>query len=411
LQAADRLAISGLLAFEPGRSDFSELYTSAWLWRHGQNFYNSSLVTATQLRLVGVSVQAAPIYPPSTFALVSPFSFLPWGWANFVWLLVGLAGVGATIVWLLRLRGSRTWDLEAASLVTFLLSFDPLHQAFHLGNVALIAVPLALWAILLAERGQVWEAGFAVGIAASLKPQIGIWVLLYYLLRGCKQVFFGALTVGAFITAILFLRTVPLFATISDYRTNLQYWFAPGRPFGFTPGAFRFHVNIIQVIIYPLLHSVFATNLIAHAFFVVGFCVWMLSLWRSGFRISAPLAISSLLALSFISLYHSVSDTTVLNLALCWAIPSRHQPWTRIKIATCVLFLLMMLPGHSALMRLSANIPASITSAWWWNLFVARYFVWLLLALNVVLLFGLWDSSRTIRKSEEVLLVSQPDLT
>lgn len=387
-------------AFEPSRTDFSELYTSAWLWRHGQNFYNSSLATAAQQRLVGISVQAAPIYPPTAFALVSPFTFLPWGWANFVWLALGLAGVAATIFLLWRLRGSRAWGLETMALVTFLLSFAPLHQAFHLGNVALLVVPLVLWAVLLAEREQGWRAGLAVGIAASLKPQIGVWVLLYYLLRGRKRVFFGALTVGVFVATILLLRPIPLFDAISDYRANLQYWFAPGRPFGFTPGAFPFHVNIIQVILYPLLHSVFASNLIAHTLFAIGVAVWILMLWRTSFRISTPLAISSLLALSFLSLYHSVSDATILTLALCWAIPAEHQPWTRIKIVTCVLFFLMMLPGHSALMRLSPQIGAPITTAWWWNLFVTRYFVWLLLALNVVLLFGLWDSARSLRDSD-----------
>jgi hypothetical protein len=87
LMVSDFVLRAVVPAFEPGRTDFSELYTSAWLWRHGQNFYNSSLATATQQRLVGVSVQAAPIYPPTTFALISPFTFLSWGWANFVWLV------------------------------------------------------------------------------------------------------------------------------------------------------------------------------------------------------------------------------------------------------------------------------------------------------------------------------------
>jgi hypothetical protein len=386
-------------AFEPGKTDFSELYTGAWLWRHGQNFYNSSLATATQHRLAGAWAQIAPIYPPTTFALVSPLTFLPWGWANLVWLLLGLTGVAATIFLLWRLCGSRTWDLRTMAFITFLLSFDPLHQAFHLGNVALLVVPLVFWAIFLAEREQYWRAGLAVGIAASLKPQIGIWVLLYYLLQGRKKVFLGALTAGAFVAAILLLRPVPLLNAISDYRANLQHWFAPGRPLGFTEGALPFHVNIIQVILYPIVHNAFAANLIAHTLFVSGGAAWILILRRTKFSTPAPLAIASLVALSFVSLYHSVPDATILTLALCWAIPAEHQPWTRFKIATCVLLLLMMLPGHSALMRFSPLLETSITTAWWWNLFVARYFVWLLTALNVVLLLGLWDSARSMHES------------
>jgi len=135
LMVSDFLLRGVVLAFEPSRTDFSELYTSAWLWRHGQNFYNSTLATDTQQRLVGVSVQAAPIYPPTAFVLVSPFTFLPWRWADFLWLLLGLAAVAATIFLLLRIRGDRAWNLRTMIFITFLLSFTPLHQAFHLGNV------------------------------------------------------------------------------------------------------------------------------------------------------------------------------------------------------------------------------------------------------------------------------------
>ena len=60
----------------------------------------------------------------------------------------------------------------------------------------------------------------------------------------------------------------------------------------------------------------------------------------------------------------------------------------------------MMLPGHSVLMRLSPHIAESITTTWWWNLFVARYFVWLLVALNVTLLFGLREAARNPSASD-----------
>lgn len=59
-----------------------------------------------------------------------------------------------------------------------------------------------------------------------------------------------------------------------------------------------------------------------------------------------------------------------------------------------MLFLLLMLPGHSALLRLTPRLDISITTAWWWSLFVARYFVWLLVGLNAVLLLGLWESAQ-----------------
>lgn len=238
-----------------------------------------------------------------------------------------------------------------------------------------------------------------IGIAACLKPQIGVWVLLYYLLRGRKQLILGAIAAGTTVAAILLLHPIPVSAAIADYHANLQYWFAPGRPAGFTPGAFPYHVNMTQVVLYPMVHSVVAANLIARILFGSGLAVWILILWRARFRIPAPLAIASLLALSFVSIYHSVSDATILTLALAWALPADDRPWNHIKVSTCVIFLLMMLPGHSLLMRFSPHIAASIISAWWWNLFVARYFVWLLFALNLTLLLGLWESAQSLDPS------------
>jgi Glycosyltransferase family 87 len=383
-------------AFQPAKTDFSEVYTGSWLWRHGQNFYNSALVTATQLQLVGVSVRVAPIYPPTTFALLSPFTFLPWGWANFLWLSLGFAGIAATILLLLHLRGSRSCNLTTLALITFLLSFDPLHQAFHLGNVVLLVVPLALCAIFLAENRRDWWAGIIIGFVICLKPQIGVWVLLYYLLRRRWLVVSGAFACGISIAATLLLQRVSLINSIPDYRANLHYWFAPGRPYGFTEGALPFHVNIIQVLLYRWFHSVLVSNLVAHALFASGVAVWILLLLHTSFRIPAALAISSILALGFLSLYHSVSDATILTLALCWALPAKSESWTRAKVATCIIFLLMMLPGHSLLMRLSPHIAPSITTIWWWNLFVARYFVWLLLGLNIALLLGMWECAHSI---------------
>jgi hypothetical protein len=400
LMISDFLFRGILPAFTPGRTDFSEVYTSAWLWRHGQNFYNSSLATLTHERLTGASVQLAPIYPPTTFALLSPFTCLPWRWANLLWMTLCLAAVGATVFLIWRLGGFRGWSLKTMALMTFVLSFDPLHQAFHLGNLAVVVVPLALWAILLAEKEKDVAGGVVVGIATCLKPQIGVWIILYYLLRGRKKMFLAALASAVPVAALLLSRSTALLHSLPDYRANLHYWFAPGHPYGFSEGSLPFHVNIVQVILYQWLHSVFESNLIAHMLFATGIAFWSLMLWRSRFRIPASLAIASLLALSFISLYHSVADTTILTLALGWAIPVEGQPWTRIRIAICVTFLLMMLPGHSALMRLSPGLAASITNAWWWHLFVARYFVWLLSALNLTLLFGMWQSAREVRADE-----------
>jgi hypothetical protein len=117
--------------------------------------------------------------------------------------------------------------------------------------------------------------------------------------------------------------------------------------------------------------------------------VWAFALRRGKFRAPASLVIVSLFALSFISLYHSVSDTSILVLALCWAINAEAKAWTWPQKLTCVVLALMMLPGQSALLRIAPYLSSAVTDTWWWKLVAARYFIWLLLTLDVALLAGL----------------------
>jgi hypothetical protein len=239
-------------------------------------------------------------------------------------------------------------------------------------------------------------AGILVGIAAALKPQLGFWFLLFYLLQFRKHFFAGALLVGTSLATAFVRYPVAAHALISSYSSNLRYWFAPGRLYGFTEGSLPFHVNITQVIFYQALRHAYAANVLAQCLFGCGLIIWSFAMWRTGFRISAPLAISSLSALSFISLYHSVSDVTVLTLALCWAFARSQEPMNWSKRATCAVFLLLMLPGHSALMRLTPHLSSGLAESWWWKLLIARYFVWLLLGLNVLLLYAVVDSAKKI---------------
>src|ERR1700730_971574 len=139
-------------ALGPGKNDFSEVYVGAWMWRHGQNFYDAPLATAIGDSLGNTRVNIVLIYPPTALVLISPLTFLPWKLANLLWLLIGLAGIAVTIALLIRLSGLRMWEDRALLLATFVLAFDPLHQAFHQGNVALVAVPLCFLGVFLAQE-------------------------------------------------------------------------------------------------------------------------------------------------------------------------------------------------------------------------------------------------------------------
>lgn len=379
-------------AFEGSKNDFSELYVGAWMWRHGQNFYDAPLARTVGDQIANTRVNIVLIYPPTALALVAPFTFLPWLWANVLWLMLGLGGIAATIALLIRLAGLRLRDDRALVLGTFVLAFDPLHQAFHLGNLALFVMEtISIPALRLALRRLLsrWGFGFFYFIYCNSENAFSLEHSCH-----CATMFSRRLSRRELAAA--FARyPVAWRILIASYRNNLWYWFAPGRLYGFTEGALPFHVNNSQVVFYQLFHSVRAANLAAYGLFLCGLILWIAVVFKMRFRVPVELAVGSLLAISFLSSYHSVSDVTVLTLALCWILKDEQRPLEWTKIATCLLFLLLMLPGHSALMRLSPHVSPGIAESWWCRLFVARYFVWLLMGLNVVLLLSLVEKVRT----------------
>jgi hypothetical protein len=392
LMLADFVFRGLIPATTAGKTDFSELYVGGWLWRHGQNYYDAALATRTAARITFSNMPVAVVYPPTAFPLIAPLTFFPWNWANLIWLLIGSVGIAVTIGVLIRLGRFRNWEDRTLILATFILAFAPLHEAFHLGNMALVAVPLCLLGIDYAEQRRDLLAGVLLGISIALKPQLGLWILLFYLIQRRKRIFLGALGPGIVISIVLLLYPVPFRELMRAYQQNYQYWFGPGRPFGFTEGAYPFHVNVVQVVLYQLLHNASLTNKLAHGTFLAGLAIWGGAVFRGRSRVPTPLVLSSLVALTFISLYHTVNDVTFLTLALCWAFGGDEE-MTWPKRLTCAVFVLMMLPGHSVLMRSMPYLGSSILSSWWWNIFVARYFVWLLFALNGVLLYSLVSST------------------
>jgi hypothetical protein len=389
LMMADFIFRGLIPALHPGKNDFTEIYTGAWLWRHGQNFYDPALATQTSAQLTGAQNHIALVYPPTTLILAAPLTFLSWFWASLIWFSSGLVAIALTCVLLIRLSGLQFFEQRALLLATFVLVFDPLHQAFHLGNIAIFVVPICFWGVYLAEGNYDFLAGIILAIATALKPQLGLWFLVFYFMQLRKKLFAGSLLIAFPLFIAMTIYPVQLSTLFQSYRNNLQYWFGEGGLYGFTEGALPFHLNNSQVIFYELLHSTYFAKALSYGLFLAGLIVWLISNFKAKHHVSFALAISSLLALSFIAFYHSVSDVTVLTLALCWTYQKEPSLlWS--KRITWIIFLLLMLPGHSLLMRIIPHLNSAIIETWWWKILVARYYVWLLIALISTLLYSLY---------------------
>jgi hypothetical protein len=388
--------LGGILpSLKTARNDFSDPFVGSWLWTHGQNPYNSALVEATAERLTQSMLPVVPIYPLTAYVLVAPFSLLPWGWANFVWAVLSAAAVGLISWTLLRIAGFEASDTRAWLLVALVFGFTPLHRAIHTENAAIIVVAICILAVYLAGESQNLSAGILLAIATGVKPQLGFWILVFYLVQLRWTVVITGVSGFATLLVVACARfPQSLRAVFLDYREDLHYWFGPGGPNDFTAGnSLRFQLVNLQVILWQWLQGRATANILAGAFFLLGLGVWTWTIVRGRMR-SPLLTLTALLALSFLSIYHSVTDASILLLGYAWVLGTADAQLKRTKWVVVLLLLGLSLPTHSFLLRLEPHLSRAATSSWWWTGIIAPCFIWNMLLLNVVLIAAMVLSGR-----------------
>ena len=390
-------------SFTAGKNDFTDPFVASWLWRHGNNPYDVAQATVAGKALTESPMRVVPIYPPTTYLLVSPFSLLSWHWANLVLATletIAVCGMALCVVALSRkaLRDNRAWVI-----VTLVLAFASFHTAVHVANISVISTVLCALAVLLASRNSDLGAGSLLGVATCLKPHLGIWLFAFYLLRRKWQLISAGIVSGLLLLAASFARIGPPVKTVlSNYSANLHYWFRPGgqNDFGLA-NPIRFDLANFQVVLDPLLGRSTA-NVVAYGLAAVGFLLWMYAVYRNP-ECSTALALSSVLALSFLPVYHRVYDTGILTLVLAWIFGSAADGADRVdaddkqrsmKRLALVLFFLLMLPIQSVAIRAQSYLSPQAVHTWWWNSVIAPYTSWTLLAFSSVLLYGLLVSPR-----------------
>ncbi len=383
-----------------GKNDFSDPYCGAWLWRHAQNPYDVALATTANISLARSQVKIVPVYPLTTYVLTAPLSLVPWNVANVVWATLGTAGVALMAFSLVRLLGCTAETDVFWLVVGFVFAFAPFHTAVHGANVVVICLALCMWAMYLASTGKEIAAGVALAVSIGLKPQLGFWILLFYLLQRKWRLFTIVALIGIVLLGVGLARVpMPVTSIFRNYIENLHYWFGPGGQNDFTSAnPLRFQLINVQVVLYPLVRTVLRANVLAWALWLSGSAVWLWAFLRTDEE-SETLALTSLLALSLIPFYHRSYDLGLLVFALCWCLGEDRECLKRLARVTFLLLVVLLLPGQSVLLRTESFLPGWVSSSWWWNVIVAPYAVWTLLALNLVLLHALLCAGRDPHKT------------
>jgi hypothetical protein len=387
-------------AFTTGKNDFSDPYVGAWLWRHNQNPYDGALASAIGTQLIHSRQPVVPIYPPTTFLTVAPLSFFSWSLANVIWAILGVCGVGLIALVLVRMGKLEGKDPMTWLIVAVVFSFAPFHTAIHAGNGAVITIALCLLGVYLASRARDVPSGVVLAVAAGLKPQLGIWLVLFYLVRGRWRVVAASVLTAALLGGIALASIpVPTMGLVTSYRHNLHFWFGTGGQNDFsTANPLRFQLLGLQVLLDPLTGNPFESNLAAYGAFVAGLMIWGYAMLRRQIA-SEVLALSSLLALSFLPIYHRVYDIGIMTLALAWVAEKGDERLKNVRRMAAVLLLLFLAPGQALVSRLETHLPLRMLQSWWWNLVLAPHAVWILLFLNGALLYGLVISTRNPKQN------------
>jgi hypothetical protein len=193
----------------PGANDFASRWGGARaFWCDGLSPYSDESTRQIQLLIYGYAIPSGAeqeldpgpfAYPFYTVFLLWPLIWLPYPWAEAVWLVVLEVCLFVGLLLALRIHGWRPprWLLACTAVWAFL--FYPDARALILGQLAVFVfamVALALWA--LKERRDIL-AGLCLALS-TVKPQIVfllVPLLLWWAVRRRRWRFGGSFLGGA----------------------------------------------------------------------------------------------------------------------------------------------------------------------------------------------------------------------
>jgi Glycosyltransferase family 87 len=382
-------------------NDLSQNYTASKLWLKGlspadpKNF----VVLWKQeghSRLYPDDVRTHLSPPPGGLVVLAPVAALPWRAARIAWLAILLISFLATVWALASTSGFRWGDARTLIFTAACLALAPFHTGLASGNTSILVIGLCAVAIWSARKNHDAAAGILFGLACAIKPQLGAFLVLYYLVRRRWKLFGTAVacTVVLSIVALIYLQLHGA-PWLQDYLHNMRGFSTSNHIDDFTTeNPARFTLINLQVPFFSITGSSSSSNLLAFAIVALLVFTWIYWVIR---RNGHPelLALSAISAVALLPVYHRFYDAAILTIPLCWCIAAAAGPAKSIARAALVLMAPFLLPGTAVLQQLAIHgrIPDAVTHSWWWNTILMPHETWALSLLFVVLLFGM--SSRT----------------
>ena len=379
-------------------NDLSQNYTASRLWLQGQSPSDPANFVAlwkqqvhSRLDLSDIRTHLAP--PLGGLVVMAPIAAFPWKIAKVLWLVVLLISFAATVAALSLVAGFRRDDQSTLAFIAACLALAPFQTGISSGNPTIFVVGLSASAIWAAHARRDVVAGVLFGMACSLKPQLGAFLVLYYLVWRRWRLFFTAVatTVGLNLVAVLHLWLRGT-SWLQGYLSNAKGFVSANNIDDFStlnPG--RFNLINLQVPMFSMTGHSSSANLLAFAVGGCLVCTWLYRMLRGNPHESELLSLGTISIISLLPVYHRIYDAALLAVPLCWCLTRivgrpKKLAWTALLLMTPFL-----VPGTAFLQKLAAHgqVSAAVAHSWWWDRVVMPHQTWALLLLSLVLLYGI----------------------
>ena len=180
VMASEAIALHQYALVAPGTADFfARWYGGKELVQHGRNPYDREIDLEAQMAMFGRHTrpdedQVNFAYPLYTVFLFYPLTFVPYPWAQALWMTLLQFALIALTVLTLRLAHWKVSPPMLAATVLWGVFFYPGARAIMLGQFSILvalATMFAVWGLIARHE---WLGG-AVLALATIKPQMVFW--------------------------------------------------------------------------------------------------------------------------------------------------------------------------------------------------------------------------------------------
>ena len=343
--------------------DLTILYAAALAWINGVDPYDRQALSDLAAG-AGTQLGAAwSLYPPPTLVLLSTIAFLPWPVAEKASVIANVALELACIGMAMRVADMRPTERRGVLFAGAVLVLAPFHTAISEGQLSIAVAALLAAFVLAQQQDRPIAAGLCVGLAAAIKPQMGLIFLVLLLLR-CRRP--AVVAAAGALACVAIVGAGRLAAAGVDWLPGLlanldQSGFADAT----TSTTQRRNLQALLHALAPGADGT-AINLVTYAVAVTALAVLIRALRHRAGREADLLLASGFAVVTLLVVYNRSYAATVLVLPLAWAFAAVRMPEARwAAIGTVAASSVFLVPGAAALARTRPPAVLDWIGPWW----------------------------------------------